>query len=226
MQSKNYYQILGVRQTASPADITAAKNKLAKKYHPDATAKEGVDTTDQMALILEAYATLSDPEKRKQYDHILSGRDAVMQTFDLHENTGAPEDDSIPIVNCWRAANALYDLVQESIPYLHQKPGKQKDKRVRKTAGNAEEETLSALTVRALEQICILREEKIPEQYWHPDTMNWLLFSYMKNRNYTPAHLMTLYDEHLKKDLSTSDRRQVKKNTSRYLRDLDRLLAH
>ncbi len=226
MQSKNYYQILGVRQTASPEEITAAKNKLAKKYHPDATAKEGLDTTDQMATILEAYATLSDPDRRKEYDRILSGQDAVMQTFDLHENTDSSQDESVPMVNCWRAANALYDIVEESLPLLDPKSKKQKKKQNQAPDSDTVQNKLSALTIRALEQIRILREEQIPEQYWHPDTMNWLLFSYMKNRNFTPAHLMTLYDTHLKKDLPRSDRKQVKKETSRYLHDLDRLLAH
>ncbi len=214
MQSKNYYQILGVRQTASQEEITAAKNALAKKYHPDATAKSGLDTTDQMACILEAYATLSDPEKRSEYDHILSGRSAVMQTYDLHENAEEPESGSTPLISCWRAANTLYDIVAESLPLLNRK-SQQKP-----------EDGLTSMTTRALEQICILRDEEIPEQYWHPDTMNWLLLLHMKNRNYSTAYLLTLYDEHVKSDLSAIKRRQVKKNTTRYLRDLNRLLAH
>ncbi len=215
MQSKNYYQILGVRQTASPEEITAAKNALAKKYHPDATAKSGLDTTDQMASILEAYATLSDPEKRSEYDHVLSGRNAVMQTYDLHENGEEPESVSTPLVECWRAANALYDIVTESLPLLN-----------RKSQPQSPEDGLTSLTTRALEQICILRNEKIPEQYWYPDTMNWLLLSHMKNRNYSTAYLLTLYDEHIKTDLSASKRRQVKKDADRYLRNLNRLLSH
>ena len=36
MAKKNYYKILGVSRTASPEEISAAKNRLAKKYHPDA----------------------------------------------------------------------------------------------------------------------------------------------------------------------------------------------
>lgn len=64
MEDKNYYELLEVPSTASPEEITAAKNALAKKYHPDANLKDGIDTTEQMQAILEAYAVLSDPVKR------------------------------------------------------------------------------------------------------------------------------------------------------------------
>ena len=43
MAKKNYYKILGVSRTASPEEISAAKNRLAKKYHPDANMKDGID---------------------------------------------------------------------------------------------------------------------------------------------------------------------------------------
>ena len=42
MAKKNYYKILGVSRTASPEEISAAKNRLAKKYHPDAVYQQGV----------------------------------------------------------------------------------------------------------------------------------------------------------------------------------------
>ena len=56
MAKKNYYKILGVSRTASPEEISAAKNRLAKKYHPDANMKDGIDTTKKMQRILEATA--------------------------------------------------------------------------------------------------------------------------------------------------------------------------
>ena len=62
MENKNYYDILGVSEKASLEDITAAKNEMAKKYHPDVNIKNGIDTTEQMQEILEAYRVLSDPD--------------------------------------------------------------------------------------------------------------------------------------------------------------------
>ena len=83
MEEKKYYDILGVSVKATAEEITAAKNQLAKRYHPDANIKNGIDTTTQMQEILEAYRVLSDPARRAEYDRSLTGRTAAMQTFDL-----------------------------------------------------------------------------------------------------------------------------------------------
>ena len=54
----NYYEILGVSRHATLKELTDAKNLLAKKYHPDVTQKSGIDTTEKMQEILEAYTLL------------------------------------------------------------------------------------------------------------------------------------------------------------------------
>ena len=106
MAHKNYYDILGVSTKASLDEITAAKNALAKKYHPDVNLKDGIDTTEQMQEILEAYRILSDPAKRKKYDKKMQGRTAVMQTFDLQRDEEHPEKEEGFIIY-WRAAGEL-----------------------------------------------------------------------------------------------------------------------
>ena len=73
MESKNYYDILEVSVKASAQEITLAKNKLAKRYHPDVNMRNGIDTTDKMQEILEAYLVLSDPAKRAEYDREIRG---------------------------------------------------------------------------------------------------------------------------------------------------------
>ena len=65
MKSPTYYDILGVSRDASLEEITAAKNALAKVYHPDANVHKDIDTTAFMQDILEAYHVLSDEKKRK-----------------------------------------------------------------------------------------------------------------------------------------------------------------
>ncbi len=65
--SKDYYSVLGVNRTDDAATIKKAYRKLAQKYHPD---KNPGDTKaeERFKQITEAYAVLSDTEKRQQYD--------------------------------------------------------------------------------------------------------------------------------------------------------------
>ena len=67
METKNYYDILSVSVKASDDEITAAKNTLAKKYHPD-TNPGNAEAEAKFKEASEAYAVLSDSEKRRQYD--------------------------------------------------------------------------------------------------------------------------------------------------------------
>ena len=67
MAGKNYYDILGVSKTASAADVKKAYRKLALKYHPDQN-KGNKAAEAKFKEISEAYAVLSDPEKKKNYD--------------------------------------------------------------------------------------------------------------------------------------------------------------
>ncbi len=64
---KDYYEILEVDRTASSTEIKKAYRRLARKYHPD--VNNGDPQAEQkFKHISEAYAVLSDPQKRRQYD--------------------------------------------------------------------------------------------------------------------------------------------------------------
>jgi curved DNA-binding protein len=67
MATKDYYNILGVNKNASDEEIKRAFRKLAMKYHPDKNPNKK-EAEDRFKEINEAYAVLSDKEKRKQYD--------------------------------------------------------------------------------------------------------------------------------------------------------------
>ena len=67
---KDHYKILGVSKEASSEEVKKAYFALAKKYHPDASDKAELE---KFHAITKAYKTLSDKEKRKEYDLTLGG---------------------------------------------------------------------------------------------------------------------------------------------------------
>jgi molecular chaperone DnaJ len=73
MAEKDYYDILGVKKTATEDELKKAYRNLAKKYHPDKN-KGNKEAENKLKEISEAYAVLSDKEKREQYDRL--GREA------------------------------------------------------------------------------------------------------------------------------------------------------
>lgn len=89
MAQKDYYEVLGVAKDASADDIKKSFRKLAVKYHPD---RNQGDTTaeEKFKEINEAYAVLSDAEKRKKYDtfgssdfHQQYSQEDIFRNFDF-----------------------------------------------------------------------------------------------------------------------------------------------
>lgn len=71
MEFKDYYKTLGVARDATVQDIKKAFRKLARKYHPDVSKEP--DAEARMQELNEAYAVLSDAEKRAAYDQLGRG---------------------------------------------------------------------------------------------------------------------------------------------------------
>jgi molecular chaperone DnaJ len=77
----DYYEILGVSRNATQDEIKNAYRKLALKYHPD--RNKSPDAEGRFKEMSEAYAVLSDQEKRRQYD--TAGREGVYQKYGQEE---------------------------------------------------------------------------------------------------------------------------------------------
>lgn len=71
MQFKDYYAVLGLARDAPADEVRKAFRKLARKYHPDVS--KVADAEARMKEVNEAYAVLSDPEKRAAYDRLGQG---------------------------------------------------------------------------------------------------------------------------------------------------------
>jgi molecular chaperone DnaJ len=83
MPTKDYYDILGVPRDASSEEIKRAYRTLARTHHPDVSHNKH-DAEHRFKEINEAYAVLSDPNKRAQYDHfgvVTNGAGAGMGDF-------------------------------------------------------------------------------------------------------------------------------------------------
>ena len=63
---RDYYEVLGVSRDADTKTIKDAFRKLALRYHPDRSKEPGAE--EKFKEIAEAYAVLSDPKKRTEYD--------------------------------------------------------------------------------------------------------------------------------------------------------------
>lgn len=92
---KNWYAILGVTQNAEPEAIKGAYRALAKKFHPD---NSETGDAEKFKSIAAAYAVLSNPEARAQFDEMLSGRGpgvgraAGQRQYDQAQQRQAPFD--------------------------------------------------------------------------------------------------------------------------------------
>ncbi|MDD5641638.1 MAG: DnaJ domain-containing protein, partial [Syntrophales bacterium] len=90
--AEDYYKVLGVKREASADEIKKAYRKLAQKYHPDKVKGDKRQAEEQFKKISEAYAVLSNAEKRKAYDEVGSqvfhsqySQEDIFKGFDFSE---------------------------------------------------------------------------------------------------------------------------------------------
>ncbi len=67
----NYYHVLHVEEGSARDEIKNSFRKLVKKYHPDKNKTNGIPSEDKIKLLIKAYKTLTDAEKKTHYDSLL-----------------------------------------------------------------------------------------------------------------------------------------------------------
>lgn len=75
-----HYEILGIRKTASTDEIKSAYKQLVKKYHPDVYPGDKTFAQKKTQEINEAYDVLSDPNKKREYDELISPHTSTSYT--------------------------------------------------------------------------------------------------------------------------------------------------
>jgi curved DNA-binding protein CbpA len=116
MELKDYYFILGVPRTATERDILRAFRDLAKLYHPDRVGQQG---TASFQDIVEAYEILSDPERRRHYNHSLSEYVDVIPSAPSVGSARAQPEPLVPESRRYRLYNRPEALVSEPMSILH-----------------------------------------------------------------------------------------------------------
>src|SRR3989454_5160135 len=91
MDKRDYYDVLGVPKGAGKDEIKSAYRKLALQYHPD--RNKAPEATERFKEISEAYAILSDDEKRNQYDKF--GRAGIYERYNTEDIFRGADFDSV-----------------------------------------------------------------------------------------------------------------------------------
>lgn len=232
MKSPTYYDILGVSRDATLEEITAAKNALAKVYHPDANVHKDIDTTAFMQEILEAYHVLSDEKRREQYNRETFGESKrVFRTF-----TVGPEENSkdSSFVTYWNAASQLNETIDKSIRLMEREEKKKSiPQRIITRIGKNQhhEETfrnrqISRLSRQAIQYITILKMAGIPIEYWQPEAMNWVLIRWGQKQTLDYHVLFARYDAYVEKTASSSEKMKLRSKNRRYQNNLKKLLSY
>lgn len=232
MAIRTYYHILGVSREATLEEITAAKNALAKVYHPDANMNTGIDTTAYMQEILEAYRVLSNPEKRAKYDRKLSGGSTrVFRTFTMGE-TENPENET-SFVTYWAIAGKLNEIVKTSVWMLEQESQNENllQKLLKKLGKPSKSEkdlneNMETLSLQALNYVSTLKNAEIPMDYWQADAMNWILVHWSQNQQSDYRTLFAQYDAFINQNKSNAERLKLHTQNKQFHHQLKRLLTY
>lgn len=227
MKDCTYYDLLGVSQKATDQEITTAKNFLVKKFHPDSNIDSDYDTTSYIQNILFAYRILSDPKKRRAYDRHIEA------LFSGNGNGNVPRPRrsgplSPDFAPYWEAAHKLNELVTKCTIILNEGK-KSRGFKLPLRKDNAVPESNERIEILAKESeqyITILKEGEIPKEFWHPHAMNWILFQWTQNRDYSYDMLFAMYEGYMAQKKANAEKRKIQNNASDFQKNLEALMQY
>lgn len=233
METRTYYDILGVSPDAAFEEITNAKNALAKVYHPDANIGTEIDTTLYMQEILEAYQVLSNPQKREQYNQRLTGTPRrVFRTYTVKKADKA-DNSSHSFVAYWNAACHLNEIVTQSKCLLELSARRESlGLRLFKRLGQKGKEQaeiaaqLNNLCLQAIRYIALLREADIPMSCWQPEAMNWVLIRWGQRQSMDYHVLFSKYEAYVEQTSSNLERSKLRSKNKHFHSSLKKLLRY
>lgn len=117
MARQDYYLILGVSRGENVRGIQEAFSELAKMYHPD---RAGTDGSRKFQPIREAYAILSDPVKRRFYDHELEHQEAGLHSTP-EPTFSQPQTRPEPLIDAPMSVLHDFDTIQPSFEPLFER---------------------------------------------------------------------------------------------------------
>jgi hypothetical protein len=120
MAGPDFYKILGVSASATADEIKAAHRELVKIFHPDLfpAGAEKTRANRRLQQINEAYATLSNPERRQQYDaRRVQAASPAKRTVPPAKKKTAPSKSPRPATATWKS---LLKLAQEKLHQIHE----------------------------------------------------------------------------------------------------------
>jgi molecular chaperone DnaJ len=117
MGAKNYYIVLGVPRTENSSGIRTAFRQLAKRFHPD---RAGAAEAARFREVAEAYETLSDPQRRRLYNHALDEAERLATPIAEPLSSRAMRPHSEPLVRA-RSLFRDYGSIGSSFEELYER---------------------------------------------------------------------------------------------------------